>query len=73
MSISPSVETDLQCGGYYIYSNTFTQNAGCPNYVGSVIKFDCVETTYTTSYYDKPTFSTFASDSTTLSNYKSNI
>lgn len=33
------------CVGYDIEGNTFTENIGCPRYVGATVKFECVEYT----------------------------
>jgi hypothetical protein len=62
LSISPAAETDLQCGGYYFYSNSYSYNAGCAGWESGVLQFECVESTATIYSNDYAVFSTPPSD-----------
>ena len=71
-SLNPTSESDLQCGNYYIYKNSFSDNFGCPAYVTSVVTFDCVDDANTYALNDGYTFTAPVFTAATLTSYKAN-
>lgn len=66
VSIYSTAPTDANifCVGYTIQENTFTENVGCPRYVGATVKVECVEYGDSSSIRnDRITHSTLSSTS----------
>ena len=72
--VAPTTESELQCGGYLLQENSFTNNGGCTKYSRSMVQIECVESGFTIQNNDDSVYTlTFADDSATLTNYKTNL
>jgi len=54
-------ETDLECGGFFISSNTFTGSYSCPKYGTGVVEFECIQDSETIDANDESIKSAVAS------------